>query len=267
MFNHYRHKSEMSDPDGLTALFSQTPFINGGLFDCLDSEAATGNGGYRIDCFTDNPSHRRGFSIPNRLFFSQSPESLGLIPLFEKYKFTVEENTPVEQEGGRWTLNCWARSSRTCWRRTTPKRARRRASRPAPTTRRAQWWITWWTRRWWRRCPKRRCRMARSPTRWKNRLRAMLDYSYPFEEIGVGFDAGESRAIVEAVAGLRALDPAVGSGAFPMGILHKLTLALRRVDPENAAWQNVQKQAAMKTDRPWLWTRRLNRNATRRYRT
>ena len=30
------------------------------------------------------------------------------------------------------------------------------------------------------------------------------------------------------------LDPAVGSGAFPMGVLHKLTLALRRLDPGNA---------------------------------
>ena len=33
-------------------------------------------------------------SIPNRLFFDDA----GLITLFNRYKFTVEENTPAEQE-------------------------------------------------------------------------------------------------------------------------------------------------------------------------
>ena len=38
------------------------------------------------------------------------------------------------------------------------------------------------------------------------------------------------------------LDPAVGSGAFPMGILHKLTLALRRLDPDNKRWEALQRE-------------------------
>ena len=50
-FSLYRYKREISDPDALLGLFAQTPFINGGLFDCLDSEEATGSGGYRVDCF------------------------------------------------------------------------------------------------------------------------------------------------------------------------------------------------------------------------
>ena len=59
-FSRYRYKSEIADPDGLLALFEQTPFINGGLFDCLDSFESTSRKGYRIDCFTDNegPSAR-----------------------------------------------------------------------------------------------------------------------------------------------------------------------------------------------------------------
>ena len=40
-FSLYRYKREISDPDALLGLFAQTPFINGGLFDCLDSEEAT----------------------------------------------------------------------------------------------------------------------------------------------------------------------------------------------------------------------------------
>ena len=37
-------------------------------------------------------------SIPNRLFFSADDRSPGLIDLFNRYKFTVEENTPAERE-------------------------------------------------------------------------------------------------------------------------------------------------------------------------
>ena len=95
----YRYKREISDPDALLALFAQTPFINGGLFDCLDSEAATRDGGYRVDCFSDNVIDPRRkeygiLSIPNHLFFDDD----GLITLLNHYKFTVEENTPIEQE-------------------------------------------------------------------------------------------------------------------------------------------------------------------------
>ena len=98
-FSRYRFKEEIVDADRLLALFAQTPFINGGLFDCLDSFEATGEGGYRIDCFTDNVIDRKRaeygiLSIPNRLFFDDK----GLISLFERFQFTVEENTPAEQE-------------------------------------------------------------------------------------------------------------------------------------------------------------------------
>ena len=92
-FSLYRYKDQITDPDTLLRLFEQTPFINGGLFDCLDSEEATRDGGYRIDCFSDE--HYKKLSVPNRLFFD---EVRGLILLLKGYKFTVEENTPIEQE-------------------------------------------------------------------------------------------------------------------------------------------------------------------------
>ena len=40
-FSLYRYKGQLTDPDKLLSLFAQTPFINGGLFDCLDSEEAS----------------------------------------------------------------------------------------------------------------------------------------------------------------------------------------------------------------------------------
>ena len=45
-FSLYRYKRQLTDPDKLLSLFAQTPFINGGLFDCLDSEEAMRDGGY-----------------------------------------------------------------------------------------------------------------------------------------------------------------------------------------------------------------------------
>ena len=97
-FSVYRYSSEIADPDRLKDLFDETPFINGGLFDCLDSFDAAGRGGIRIDCFTDNVRHRTGYSIPNRLFFEENIDTPGLITIFNRYKFTVEENTPAEKE-------------------------------------------------------------------------------------------------------------------------------------------------------------------------
>ena len=80
---------------------------------------------------------------------------------------------------------------------------------------------------------------------WRGRLRYLLDYN----DAGESFDANEAEAAARAIAGLRVLDPAVGSGAFPMGVLHKLTLALRRLDPDNALWEKIQReQAGRKAD-------------------
>ena len=58
------------------------------------------------------------------------------------------------------------------------------------------------------------------------------------------FTEAETDALIHAIAEVKVLDPAVGSGAFPMGILHKLTLALRRIDPNNERWEALQKERA-----------------------
>ena len=92
--NCYQYKEEMADPDKILALFRETPFINGGLFECLDSEETGCGDGYIIDCFSDNEKHKKLLSFPNRLFFDE----LGLIPILRKYKFTLEENTPLVKE-------------------------------------------------------------------------------------------------------------------------------------------------------------------------
>ena len=236
----YRYANEIADPDSLLKLFAQTPFINGGLFDCLDSYEASNQGGYRIDCFSDNPNQRKDYSIPNRLFFDDQ----GLLPLFNRYKFTVEENTPTEQEValdpellGKVFENLLAaynpETASTARKQTgsyyTPRPVVDFMVDEALTAALATHYQP----------------MDGDMEFWQARLRYLLDYADAFNDADELFEESERLGIVRAIAHLTILDPAVGSGAFPMGVLHKLTLALRRLDQDNTRWEQVQKDLAM----------------------
>ena len=78
----------------------------------------------------------------------------------------------------------------------------------------------------------------------RERLRRLLDYEQAWDNMKETLDSSETEAVVRAIAHLRVLDPAAGSGAFPMGVLQTLTLALRRLDPDNALWEAFQIERA-----------------------
>ena len=80
---------------------------------------------------------------------------------------------------------------------------------------------------------------------WKERLSYLLDYEDAFDDANELFEEAEKDGLVRAIAEIKLIDPAVGSGAFPMGALHKLTLALRRLDPQNTLWESLQKELAL----------------------
>ena len=235
----YRYKKQMSDPDSLLELFDQIPFINGGLFDCLDSFKATGEGGYRIDCFSDKQYHK--LSIPNRLFFD---ENRGLLPLLEHYKFTVEENTPIEQEValdpellGRVFENLLA-----AYNPETGATVRKQTG--SYYTPRAI--VDYMVEEALIATLSQKCEPTDGDTElWDERLHYLLDYAQAFDDANEWFDDVEKDTVVRAISELKVLDPAVGSGAFPMGMLHKLTLALRRLDPDNNRWEKLQKERAI----------------------
>ena len=242
-FSRYRYKAEMRNPEKLLTLFRRTPFINGGLFDCLDTEAATRDGGWRIDCFTDNPRSRSGYSIPNRLFFSEDKNNPGLITLFNKYKFTVEENTPAEQEValdpellGKVFENLLAAynpETRDTARKQTGSYYTPRAVVDYMVDESLTAYLSETTHP-----------TTAADPRGQQRLRYLLDYTDPFDDAEDLFTPTERDHVIQAIAEIKVLDPAVGSGAFPMGILHKLTLALRRLDPDNTRWETLQKELA-----------------------
>ena len=231
-FSLYRYEDQMLDPDKLLGLFAQTPFINGGLFDCLDSFKATGDGGYRIDCFSDK--HYTKLSIPDHLFF----DDRGLIPLLEHYKFTVEENTPIEQDValdpellGKVFENLLAeynpQAGVTAQKQTGSYYTRRII-------------VDYMVDEALVAVLSQKCNVT------KDWLRSLLDYAQTSDNGKKWSDNPEADCIVEAISQLKIIDPAVGSGAFPMGILHKLTLALRRLDPNNNRWEQLQQDRAGK---------------------
>ena len=238
-FSRYRYKDQMRDPDKLLDIFAKTPFINGGLFDCLDSWEATGEESYRIDCFSDNQYHK--LSIPNRLFFDAQQ---GLIPLLEHYKFTVEENTPIEQEValdpellGRVFENLLA-----AYNPETGATVRKQTG--SYYTPRAI--VDYMVEEALVATLSQKCHPTDGDAElWDERLHYLLDYAQAFDDASEWFDDAETDAILRAISELKILDPAVGSGAFPMGMLHKLTLALRRLDPDNSRWEKLQKERAV----------------------
>jgi len=291
----YRFRDAFREPDKALALFKQVPFLNGGLFECLDREVSDRdlerNPGLkkrlvkegsreviRIDGFserTDNP-----LKVPNKIFFAakekvdlnkeydtkgKTYEADGLIELFSRYKFTVEENTPVEEEValdpellGKVFENLLASynaDTRTTARKKsgsfyTPREVvdymvdealvahfeRRLAEKPEPARGKPrqqalgmamtdEFDLT------------RPADASASPAADNGDLGKRLRNLLSFKESGNPFSNAETDALIAAIDKLRALDPACGSGAFPMGLLQKLIHVLHRLDPDNARWK------------------------------
>ena len=252
VFSRYRYKSLIDDVKRFESLMKQTPFINGGLFDCLDDEESRSAGGRRIDMFSDPDPNEgpnaaqarrdawRQLNVPDALFFH---EDYGLFPLLNHYKFTVEENTPIEQEValdpellGKVFENLLA-----AYNPETRETARKQTG-------------SYYTPRAVVDYMVDEALVAtlalqvepvdKDPEYWDERLRYLLDYADAFSDADELFEEAEAEGVVKAIAEIRVLDPAVGSGAFPMGILQKLTLALRRLDPVNQRWGALQKKRA-----------------------
>ena len=106
--------------DEVLNVFREVPFLNGGLFECLDKAAADDPRGRIVynDGFSREKGRQRRAFIPNELFFAdesartftitggqQSPASetttcrvSGLLKILGKYNFTIEENSPDDMD-------------------------------------------------------------------------------------------------------------------------------------------------------------------------
>lgn len=85
-------------PKEMVKKFLDVPFLNGGLFECLDWDEPTKNNTshkvHYVDGFSRDKD-RRAF-VPNILFWSEDEKQPGLITILSRYNFTVEESTPSD---------------------------------------------------------------------------------------------------------------------------------------------------------------------------
>ena len=247
----YRYRDLFKKPDEALALFKNIPFLNGGLFECLDRDLGeSARQRYvRIDGFSRRPDSQP--VVPDFLFFgSEREEDLsadygdkkfrkvrvrGLIDTLQRYRFTIEENTPIEQEvaldpelSGKVFENLLA-----AYNPETGATARKQTG-SFYTPREI---VDYMVDEALIAFLKGSCSTENAEAMEK-RLRRLVSW----EESGHDFDNRETEVLITAIDGLKALDPAVGSGAFPMGILHKLVFILGKLDPRNAQWEQRQIQ-------------------------
>lgn len=71
----------------------KVPFVNGGLFENLDIKNENDTF-LRIDCFSNKKSNEGLLFVPDALFFEEN----GIISILNRYNFTIEENAPADED-------------------------------------------------------------------------------------------------------------------------------------------------------------------------
>lgn len=220
------------------ALFEGVPFLNGGLFECLDSKE--GDKWLRYDAFTMNETNDKQvakFSVPNNLF--SASDSKGLIDIFNQYKFTISENTPIEIEValdpellGKIFENLLATYSPE-----TSKSARKQTG--SFYTPRAivdfmvdQSLKTYLT-------DKISRNNSNAIVNFEAKINLLFEEQIQEDNTrdNLIFTEQEAGIVVDHIQKCKVLDPACGSGAFPMGVLHKMVTLLNKLDPKNKLWR------------------------------
>lgn len=108
-----RYEYYFKNPQLFVDLANKTvPFLNGGLFDCLDEKDKD----LYYDGFSDREAVKKALIVPDYLFFGEEVgknidlsewygdkkkkkvSARGIIDILKRYNFTVEENTPFDKE-------------------------------------------------------------------------------------------------------------------------------------------------------------------------
>ncbi|MBX3006830.1 MAG: hypothetical protein KF816_02265 [Melioribacteraceae bacterium] len=284
--NVFRYKKEFINPDDtLKTYFDPIPFLNGGLFECLDDI----NGTIRIDGFSDRPDNI--IKVPDELFFLEKEKEVdlnkiygtknkrykvrGLLEILNSYKFTITENTPIEEEValdpellGKVFENLLAsynpETQTTARKQTgsfyTPREivnymvdesiiAYLKTKMMESKTSFLQVGIDQ-TDIFGNKSRTGQLKIEEelSTNRWtdkENELESELRKLISYSEDQHVFTQQESDVLIEAIDNCKILDPACGSGAFPMGVLHKLVHILHKLDPENVKWKELQRKKAV----------------------
>jgi len=248
-----RYKRYFKNPDAFLELMNKTvPFLNGGLFECLDDKYSN----TYIDGFSDQMTKGEQLIVPDYLFFG-TPEEVdlsteygvnnnttkkaavkGLINILKSYKFTITENTPIEEDValdpellGKVFENLLASYN------PETKTTARKQTGSFYTPREIVNYMVDESLIAYLKNAVTDWEMDEKQVDEKLHQLASFDAKNPFSE-----NQKLTRDIVSALDRCKILDPACGSGAFPMGVLQKMVHMLQKLDPENLIWKEVQIQ-------------------------
>ena len=200
-------------------MFAEIPFLNGGLFECLDKTRDIDGVKqcYNFDGFSRNElrfadgRYKHRAVVPNNLFFE--PEK-GLISILNRYNFTIEENSPEEQQvaldpellGKVFENLLGAYNPET-------KETARNQSGSFYTPREIVNYM-----------------VDESLIAYlgdNDFTRSLFRNDFSFEKSKIE----EYKKLAEKIKTVKILDPACGSGAFPMGLLNRMVEILERISP------------------------------------
>jgi len=208
------------------ALFKNIPYLNGGLFERLD------NGQNYYDGFSKEAKRRA--IVPDMLFFREDVNDghCGLITLFEKYVFTVEENTPIEQDIsldpellGRVFENLLG-----AYNPETQETARKATGSYYTPREIVEYMVN-------ESLVQHLIKMGID----EKQIRGLLEYH---DGAQTELTDEQRKQVMTSLYHVKILDPACGSGAFPMGMLQQMVHVLRQIDPDNAHWEAFIKTTA-----------------------
>lgn len=237
--------------DEVLDLFKTVPFLNCGLFECLDKYKRT-DINYDVDRIFDGFSTKSGDKfracLPNRLFFADElPEitiqvtekgkkvplkikSKGLINLLNEYVFTVEENTPLDQQVsldpellGKVFENLLA-----AYNPETEESARKSSGSYYTPREIVEYMVNESLIQYLKT-------NLNADEATEAELRNLVSPSNPDFKLS----PNQQDVILEALYHCRILDPACGSGAFPMGMLQQMVHIISRLDDKNEKWQKL----------------------------
>ncbi len=235
-----RYKNLFTDPDEFLRLANMVPFLNGGLFECLDEV----DNKFYLDGFSENEKVVKSLCVPDYLFFGEQNDIdlsewyddnqkrrmkvRGIIDILKSYQFTIEENTPYEQEVsldpellGKVFENLLA-----SYNPETNKTARKSTGSYYTPREIVQYMVD-------------ESLVAYLKEKvggdMEEQYRQLLDYS----ETEIELQQEQKQQIMSALYQCKALDPACGSGAFPMGMLQQMVHVLTQLDPDNIIWKQL----------------------------
>lgn len=252
-----RYEAAFKNPNVYIELVEAvTPFLNGGLFECLDypHPVKTGPKGGRITVYEDGFSDRKDnpLLVPDFLFFgSEQMVNLsaefgdvkrkqervrGLIHILNGYKFTIIENTPIEQEIaldpellGQVFENLLA-----SYNEETKTTARKQTGSFYTPRTIVEYMVDEALKALLKQALIAEAKMN------EDDAEAGLDLLFTYTEREHPFNDLEKNILIKAIDDCKIIDPACGSGAFPMGILQKLVYILGKLDPRDELWENRQ---------------------------